>query len=289
MNLKQKLLFLTLLFCGQKAAFLPKAQTNTPLHIYVCEKLMNTRVGFHIWMNAARIKYRTSFTCHQIAGDQERQDLKTTKNEDVCIQYDKSGKIVTIHDGKQTPLVLGSIPTKQQHLDRLKSMSQSNNDSKNKIGIFSLNKCWECQTSGLFRLIKSNPEINHYRYPTTDMHAPSFIDIVRAVHDLENRDNSEQQISLVHCKAGRGRSATIACAYVMHIMHKAHLHTTPDEIEVYLCKHRPQVHLESAQKETLLHFWSELQTAGNFDNLYTKYMPKIKQRAQEVEKLNSLK
>lgn len=285
MKLKYHIITLALLSYTQVTPDLSYVQKKTPLTTHVIATIINTRIGFHISRYIARIRDYTSFTFHQIARDQEQQNLKTAKSNNICIQWDQSDKIVTIHDGKQTPLIFGSIPTKPQHLDRLKTSFQSNARSGKKIGIYSLNKCWECQTSGLFNLIQNNPETQHYRYPTADMYAPSFIDILRAVNDLENRDNCGYYVSLVHCKAGRGRSATIVGAYLMHIMHKMHLHTTPDEIEAYLCAHRPEVHLGVAQKEALHHFWAELQTAKTFDNLYQKYIPAIQQRTQEIKKL----
>ncbi len=285
MKLKQRILIIPLLLGILETPIL--TTRKKPFYAYALENIMNTRIGFHLWMYSTRIKHHTTFTFHQIAGDQEQEGLETIKFDTIYIQRDASKKIITIHDGKKTPLILSSIPTKPEHINRLKLMFQSNAHPYKNIGIFSLNKCWECETSGLFALIKNSPELIHYRYPTTDMQAPSFIDTIQAVYDLENRDKLEQCISLVHCKAGRGRSATIVSAYLMHILHKIGLYATPDEIEAYLCTHRPQVHLETTQKEALCYFCNELQIAGNLDNLYKKYLPEINQRIKEINNLLS--
>lgn len=264
---------------------LPKPQKQTDSHVSLFNKLMKTRIGFHAWLHGSKLKHGTSFTFHHIAGDQEQKGFVTTKRHGICVQYAASGKIITIHDGKATALVLGSIPTKKSHIARLKSSVLPNKNHNNPVGIFSLNECWECDTSGLSALIKNDIQIDHYHYPTPDYQAPSFIDILRAVKDLENRDNLDQQVALVHCKAGRGRSATIAGAYVMHIIHQAQLTTTPDEIEAYLRSHRPQVHLGKTQKEALSHFWTQLQDAGEFKNLCTKHAQAIEERKKEVQQL----
>lgn len=267
-----------LLTLGMVTLLLSKNQESYKHRTSFVAKLMKTRLGFHFWLYGSKLKHGTSFSFNRMASDQIQRNLITNSNHEICVQYDASGNICTIHDGKTTPLFLGSIPTKQSHLNRLRTYVLPDYKSNQTIGIFSLNEYWECKTSGLFELIKHNPDIDHHFYPTPDYQAPSFVDILRAVNDLENRDNLGHQICLVHCKAGRGRSATILGAYVMHILHKAQLNTTTTEVERYLRTHRPQVHLEEVQKNALDHFYRELQNADTFEKLYEKYLPEIEAR-----------
>ncbi len=282
MKFKQKLTIIIILIPSLTLGLISKSRKINQLKTYVAKKILNTRIGFHYSLFMAKRQQKTDFTFNQIASDKEQHGLKTIKCNKICIQYDHNGNLITIHDGYQTPLMLGSIPTKKEHIDRLKSASQSNFTSNQKVGIFSLNKFWECKTSGLFKLVQNGKDIDHYRYSTIDMQAPSLIDIIRAVHDLKNRDTFGHSVSLIHCKAGRGRSATIAGAYLMEIMHTAGLKTTPDEIENYLCSHRAQVGLNSLQKKALNDFWQALKQAGSFDILYKQHESEILKRNQEM-------
>lgn len=247
---------------------------------YLCKRykatIMRTRIGFHISRYYNKIRYGSDFNFNQMAGDPIDQDSKLThRNDEINITRDQTGKILAIHDGKNTPLMLGSIPATQNHIHHL-------NPQDHRVGIFTLNEPWECNATGLSHLTKNNAQITQFHYPTADFSAPSFIDLIRAVRDLENRDTNNLQVSLVHCKAGRGRSATVIACYIAHVIHKAHIETTPEKIEAYIVARRPQVRLDHGQKEALSFFYSKLKEAGNFNNLYRLHRDTIERRDQEI-------
>ena len=59
--------------------------------------------------------------------------------------------------------------------------------------------------------------INHYPWP--DHHPPPFAlipNIMASMRDwLKNPNSTEHRVIVVHCKAGKGRSGTIACSYLI--------------------------------------------------------------------------
>ena len=238
-------------------------------------KIMRTRAGLKLSLYFTKIKNGSSFTLQQMAQDAIDQTQPIIKKDGITLQYDKSGTLTGINDGKQAPLFLGSIPYQQSHIDQLKSICNCQSNKHQKIGLFTLNEPWEVETAGLSKLIKTNKNIDQFYYATPDFTAPTLIHLIRIVHDLEKRDHLNQKLSLVHCKAGRGRSATAIGAYLIYLIHKAGKTTTVQEIEKYLISHRPIVHLSSEQKNALSHFYKELKNAKTFENLYKKYEQKM--------------
>jgi len=245
--------------------------------------LMRTHAGFHISRFYNKMMYGSLFTFHQIAGEPVDQGLKTIHYGDTFITYDASGVIHAINDGKKTPLLLGSIPGSQKDIEQLKNAFPSTAPHMSFVGIFTLNERWECDAAGLSKLVKNNNQVTQFIYTTPDFGAPLFIDLIRAVRDLENRDNCNQQVALVHCKAGRGRSATIVGAYLAHVIHKAGANATTDQIERYLQARRPQVGINKQQKKILTQFITELRLAGTFEALYAKYIIAVEHREQELK------
>jgi protein-tyrosine phosphatase len=243
-------------------------------------RLARNRFCFHtacLWSN---IKYGSDFTFNQIAGDPVIQEPNNKDN--IVIEYHPSGAIIAINDGKKTPLMLGSIPRKARHFDLLRNSIQNNPENKKSILLVTLNEPWECETSGLSKIAQKKADFVRLAYPTVDMTAPSCIDLIRAVRDLESRDDFSYKVALVHCKAGRGRSATVMAAYLTHIIYKANQTATVDQIEGYIKTCRPQIRLTKAQKEAVTLFYNELKAAQTLKNLCEKYKEEIKQRDLEV-------
>lgn len=242
---------------------------------------MRTKAGFHLSRYYSKIRHGSMFNYDQIVENDKSADSTATTP---IITHDAFGNIQTIYDAKRTPLLLGSIPSTQRHIDQMKKdISQSAQSGA--VGIFTLNEPWECNTAGLALITKNNKTIEQFHYPSQDFSTPSFIDLIRAVRDLENRDSHNQQLSLVHCKAGRGRSATVIAAYLSHIIHKAKGITTPEQIEAYLVKRRAQVKLSKEQKECLAYFYNKLVEAGTFENLYEQHKKAVEKKDLATNRL----
>ncbi|MCX5922586.1 MAG: hypothetical protein NTX86_04650 [Candidatus Dependentiae bacterium] len=218
-----------------------------------------------------------AFTFHQITEALTAQDTCT---HGVFVERDANGAIVRISDGKK-PIILSSIPSCAQNIQKLKKTFALADDAT--IGVYTLNREFERSWSGLAALAKADPSLATFQYPTIDYGAPSFEDILRAVRDLELRVLYEHELALVHCKAGRGRSAVIVAAALINICHKGGINGTPEAIEAFLCLKRPQVSLNSEHKEALSEFYTKLKQAGSFDALYEANQDSIEKRDTELE------
>lgn len=250
--------------------------------------IMRTHAGFYISRYYNKIMYGSDFTFDQMAGDPIDQNTSKAGNNNIFIKFDKSGKIIqAINDGKKTPLALGSIPDNQNHIDELIMKFNNNSNQIESAAIFTLNEDWECNAAGLSKLVKNNKKLPQFNYTTKDFDAPLLVDLIRSVRDLENRDNYNKKVCLVHCKAGRGRSATVVGAYIAHVIQKAGQFATPKQIEEYLVARRPQVKLTSRQNKVLREFNDELKKEGSFEALCYKHTDAVEKRDKEIEKLKN--
>ena len=220
---------------------------------------------------------RADFTFNRIAGNTPSQN--GISRDGIYIAQDSLGTISELHDGKQTPLVLGSIPRKMNHIDELKNSFGL--PESGTIGIYTLNRRFERDWAGETQIIKTRKDIKLFKYPTTDFTAPSMVDLLRAVRDLDNRDSYNHGLAYVHCRAGRGRSAVTVAAYLAFILHKAQIVATAEQIEAYLKKCRTHVGLNGSQMAVLKRFQTELAQAGSFENLYAHYRAEIEKRDQK--------
>lgn len=192
---------------------------------------------------------------------------------------DENGTIVCIDDAKKVPLALGSIPRSQKNIDAIKRAF--NLSKQDRLGIYTLNRDFERNWAGLTQLEKEQPLTLH-KYPTTDYTAPQFVDLLRAVRDLDNRDTTDEKVAYVHCKAGRGRSATAVEAYLLYICHKAGVVTTPAQVEAYIKSRRPCISMNADQKALLAEFDGALKKAGNFQALCADYKEAIQKRDEQI-------
>jgi hypothetical protein len=230
------------------------------------------------WYN--KIWYGRLFTFNRIAGEkivhQEAsisKNLRTFKVGAISFQIHE-GKLVGMNDGKKTPLVLGSIPCTPKHIALLRRTYALN--ATDSIAIHTLNRTFERDWAGLSDLQAQDSSLRVIQYPTIDYGAPSFINVLRAVRNLENRDSGKEKLALVHCKAGRGRSATVIAAYLIHLFHQVPAEALQGLdvialIEDYLKLIRPQVSLNADHKKALRNFSVRLKAAGSLQNLIEQH------------------
>lgn len=228
---------------------------------------------FHASLLYNKIRFGKAFSFDEITGGCGYQ-----KNPKICVCLSEEGKIVAIQDGKKSRLFLGAIPRYKEHIREIRE--RANLLEKDPIAFYTLNRPFERRWAGLDQLEKTESIISH-KYPTTDFTAPLFEDVIRGVRDLEKEANAVK-VRYVHCKAGRGRSAMMAAAYLMHICKKAGIDVTPLQVEDYLKSKRERISMNPEQKELLARFEKELKEVGNFNALYAKYKAAVEKRDKEV-------
>jgi len=100
----------------------------------------------------------------------------------------------------------------------------------------------------------SSRGIEQHRVPTVDFTPPS-LDSVRSAVGFMKRHADDGNRIYVHCKAGRGRSATVVLCWLM-----AHAGLTPEEGQRLLLEKRPHVHKHLVERQVVQDYWSELQS-----------------------------
>lgn len=230
---------------------------------------------FHISMFYNKWMYGADFTFNVIINETGNNNSIGEKN--IILEQDVNGAIIKLNDGENTPIVLGTIPYNHRHMTILRK--QFKLLSEDNIDLYVLTRQFECNWAGLSWLIKNDKKINVLHYPTTDFTAPSFIDLLRAVRDLKNRDAIVgQKLAYVHCKAGRGRSAVVVAAYILYLFNRVNVDVSIDQIEFFLQTRRPQVKFNNVHKTALTNFQNSLKKAGNFEQLYELHKDKVEQR-----------
>ena len=90
--------------------------------------------------------------------------------------------------------------------------------------------------------------IEQLHLPTTDFVPPSYEDVVRGVAFIDAHIRRGGKV-YIHCKAGRGRSATVAICYLIARGH------TPESGQKLLQEKRPQVVRTLASREVVQRFY----------------------------------
>lgn len=95
--------------------------------------------------------------------------------------------------------------------------------------------------------------IEQLRIPTIDFTSPSLEDVRKGVAFVTQQVEQGNTV-YIHCKAGRGRSATVAICWLM-----AARNMDPRQAQKHLLDHRPHVHSTLPDREVVKQFWRELQ------------------------------
>ncbi len=94
--------------------------------------------------------------------------------------------------------------------------------------------------------------IEHLRLPTVDYSSPSVSTVRRGVCFIE-KWVSRRGLIYVHCKAGRGRSATVVLCWLIKAKR-----ITPDEAMDFLSKRRPHVNKKLDKRRVVREFISKV-------------------------------
>ena len=113
-----------------------------------------------------------------------------------------------------------------------------------------VNMCEECL--GDVEALKRE-QLEQLHLPVLDYHSPTLDDICRAVSFIENHKSRGGKV-YVHCKAGRGRSATVALCYLMQC------HTlNAEEAFQRLLRQRSRVSQNLAERQVVRQFENHCQ------------------------------
>ena len=94
--------------------------------------------------------------------------------------------------------------------------------------------------------------IEQLHIPTIDFTPPSLEDVKKGVQFV-SRHVEQGNTDYIHCKAGRGRSATVAICWLM-----AAKSMDPWQAQKYLLEKRSHVHNTLPERDVVKQFWDEL-------------------------------
>ena len=93
--------------------------------------------------------------------------------------------------------------------------------------------------------------IDQFRIPTIDFTHPSFEDVVRAVEYVD-RHVANGDTVYIHCKAGRGRSATVAICWMMKARQ-----ISKEQAQRILLEKRPHINSRLTQRPVVAKYERE--------------------------------
>ena len=138
-------------------------------------------------------------------------------------------------------LILGALPMRRE-LSRFAELQVG--------GVINMCAEWNGHTARYNDL-----GIEQLHLPTPDFTSPNSNAIRQGVAFIRRFAGDGRRV-YCHCKAGRGRSATIAVGWLIHT-----LGLTPESAEEFLIERRPQVNHSLAQRPAAREFWRSTQTA----------------------------
>lgn len=203
--------------------------------------------------------------------------------------------IEKVIDSRIAPIYLGNIPQSQGHCARLRTSAKL--APTDTISFHTMNRQFEQFFVGLGTTIAEDAAITQYNYSTTDFTSPSLVDLIRGVDNLARRDEQREKLAYVHCKAGKGRSATLVVAYLIYLFSIADIvradgsnytdgldqETIIEMLIAYAKKMRSVVSINPKQRVMLSRFYTELKAARSFEQLYKSYEQAIQLRNAEFK------
>lgn len=113
-------------------------------------------------------------------------------------------------------------------------------------------------------------QVSYYKFP--DHQAPTMnilYNSTREINSFLNKDKNN--VALLHCKAGKGRSGTICCAYIMYesyLENKDDIITVQDVIEIFTSKRMKQYSGDGVSilsQKRYLDYWYDYLNSSDVD------------------------
>lgn len=93
--------------------------------------------------------------------------------------------------------------------------------------------------------------ISQFRMPTIDFTHPAYDDVCQAIEFIQSHVDRNEKV-YIHCKAGRGRSATVAICWVMKSQQMSAEHA-----QAYLLKKRGHINSRLTERPVVQQFESQ--------------------------------
>jgi atypical dual specificity phosphatase len=162
-------------------------------------------------------------------------------------------------------LIIGAIP--------FKSMTQLLVDDEKLGAVVSVNEDFERWYTTPTKEEWESHQVTLLHFNVGDyIHTPSLVELEQSV-ELITATAQQNKTTYVHCKAGRTRSATVCCAYLL----KRYNYTVEEAIEK-LERARPHIVLRDVHKNVLNQFYEQIHT-----NTETEIKPEITENDESIE------
>lgn len=151
------------------------------------------------------------------------------------------GRVLRLHDWWNMidqHLVLGAVPF-QTDLPVLKNMG---------IGAV-LNLCGECHC---YEALLRQYDMNYMYLPVVDFTSPDLDTVLKALSFISDQVENDKKV-YVHCRAGRGRSATVVLCWLIREMG-----VNPEDAMDFLISKRPNVNKKIYQRKVVKEFYKKL-------------------------------
>ncbi len=104
-------------------------------------------------------------------------------------------------------------------------------------------------------------DIKQFYIPTVDFTHPSFEDVCKAVEFIDSQIQAKKSV-YIHCKAGRGRSATVAICWLIKSRQ-----ITAEQAQIVLSEARPHVNQHLVERPVVRQFEKQFLHAKVLDQV----------------------
>jgi protein-tyrosine phosphatase len=142
-------------------------------------------------------------------------------------------------------VILGALPFRTQTKQLV--------DKEHVRAVLSYNQSYELKLFTNSTEEWDNNGVQQHIYHTWDFHPPDMEDITSGLSVIEKHRALKSSV-YVHCKAGKGRSATVVTCYLIK-----RYKLVPNDAIDFLERKRPQISMNKHQRKVIVEFYEQLQ------------------------------